>query len=130
MELNKDIEQRDKLIFGRYRPRKYQYGNAAHFDGLAPGTLAELISRGFIDPEGRVGSSPTAGEVCEFVNKYNGYTVHGYSTSSDGVCVEGVDKACVAETPEECQEFLRLFGDATELSVNGFMYAWYGGGER
>lgn len=129
MEFNKDIETRDKIIYGRYREKKYKYGGTLHYEGLTVGTMKELMDQKFLDPEERQNSSPTVQEIYDFMCTYPGYTAHGYTVSADRddyrVSVEGVMKPEQAATPEECQAFLRLFENADELRVEGYMYCWF-----
>ena len=123
MELNKDIAERDKLIYGRYRPRKYAYGSVL-FNGLSVKALNELINQKFIDFRQTTGHSPTVKEMLGFAKRYSDYTFHGYTTE-ENICITGIDKECVAPTADECQDFLRLFRNADDLRVDGYMYASY-----
>lgn len=128
-ELNMDVETRDKIIFGRYREKKYKYNNVIHFEGLTPGALKELLDNNFIHPEDTEGHSPTVQEIYDFMCQYHDYTCHGYVVGPDrpdySVHIEGVSKEYQPGTPTECQHFLRLFSDADEIRVDGYTYCWY-----
>lgn len=129
IELNKDIKQRDTIIFGRYRDRKYQYGGVIHFEGLPVSSMAQLIREKFVDLNQTEGNSPTIDEMYNFAKKYKDYTFHGYVTAVDredyGVYVEGIEKSYAPPTPEECQDLLRMFKNADELKIDGYVHVWY-----
>jgi len=42
-ELNHDIEARDKIIYGKYRPNKYKFGGVQKFSGMTFKTLTALL---------------------------------------------------------------------------------------
>lgn len=69
MELNKDIEERDRVIFGKYEPSEYHSG-IRRFCELDVETLEYLFEHEFIDPKERQNLSPTTQEFFDFIKKY------------------------------------------------------------
>lgn len=118
-----DIETRDKLIFGRYRERKYQNGNRPIFSGLNGKTLGELIDKGYIDRMSRYNDAPLVCEIHNFLQRYPKYTCHGFTTP-EGVFIAGVEKGSPADTPAEFQDFIGVFKNSSELNVQT-CYCWY-----
>lgn len=118
-----NIETRDKLIFGRYRPKKYQNDNHPIFSGVSGKTLGELIDQGFIAPMAQYHLAPPVCELHSFMQRYPGYTCHGYTTPNE-VVICGVDKGSPADTPAEFQDFIGLFRNATETDVKTG-YCWF-----
>lgn len=128
MEYNKDIETRDKLIWGRYRPRKYAFGGTISFQGMNVKTLRKLINQNFADPEEKQNFAPSIGEIYDFMCTYPAYTCHGYAVSADRddyrVSIEGVEKGDKTYSVEEFQDYMKLFSNADELNFNT-MYCWF-----
>ena len=128
MELNKDIETRDKLIWGKYRPRKYNFGGVIPYQGMNVRTLRKLLEQNFADPEERQNNAPTIGEIYNFMKSYPSYTCHGYAVSADRddyrVSIEGVEKGDKTDSVEEFQSYMKLFGNADEINFNT-MYCWF-----
>lgn len=124
-ELNRDIETRDKLIFGRYRPSKYKFGGTCHFDDLDVDNLEKLIEQNFIDLQGKHNLAPTVEEIYAFMKKYPQYTAHGYTVSADRqdyrVSLEGVEKGVPSDSVDEFKDYMELFRHADEMNV-GTMY--------
>ena len=129
MELNKDIEARDKIIYGKYRPKKYGHGGTAHFEDMTAKTLGRLLRDKFADPEDAQNLAPTLQEFYDFLKTHKGYTVHGYTVSADRddyrVSIEGLYKPVPASTPEEYQDFINFNKYADELQVQNYMYSWF-----
>lgn len=126
-ELNKDIETRDKIIFGRYRPNKYRYGTA-WFRDMNVKTLRKLLEQNFIDPEETQNESPTVEQIYEFMRRHPEYTCHGYTVAADRadyrVSIEGVEKGSPAANPIEFKDFMDLFGGADEINYRT-NYCWF-----
>lgn len=118
-----DLETRDKLIFGRYRERKYQNGNRPIFSGMTAKTLGELIKQGFIDPMAQYNDAPLVCEIHSFLQRYPKYTCGGFTTT-DGIFITGVNKGSPADTPAEFQDFIGVFKNPSELNVQN-CYCWY-----
>lgn len=107
MELNKYIATRDKLIFGKYRPNRYKFGNSANFKGLNASILSQLIDEYYLNPLDNCGDT-TVDSIRDFVEKHYAYTVHGYTTLENMV-IEGVEKGSTNDTVEEFQDYMELF---------------------
>ena len=118
-----DIETRDKMIFGRYRERKYQNGNRPIFSGMTAKTLGDLIAEGYIDQMSHYNDAPLVCEIHSFLQRYPKYTCHGFTTL-DGVYIAGVEKGSPADTPAEFQDFIGVFKAPTELNIQTG-YCWY-----
>ena len=127
-ELNKDVQMRDVLIFGRYRPKMYEHGGIRRFEGMTRKTLWELLLRGFIDPEDTQNLAPSVKEIYDFMRRNRGYTCHGYAVSVDRddyrVSIEGVCKGEPAKSPEEFQDFKETFKYADEFNPS-IMWCWF-----
>ena len=126
--LNKDVKQRDEIIFGKYEPELYA-GGTRRFDGLSLKKLRRLVELNFIDLEDNQNNSPTVREFIEFMEKYPDYTVMGYTVSIDRddyrVSLDGIEKRKVVYSEEEVDDFSSLFGDADEFDTGNAMYAWF-----
>ncbi len=118
MELNKDIETRDKIIFGRYRTKKYAHDDIVHFGGLESDKLGKLITQGFIDSDYKyTKDSPKVSEIHQFLLKYPSYNCYGYATSS-GIYITGVVKGHACNNPDEFKEFMKLFRNFSKFDVS------------
>lgn len=127
--LNTDVKTRDKLIFGKYEPKKYS-GGIRRFEGMTPYTLSSLLHLKFIDPECTQNYSPTVAVFHDFICKYPEYTVHGYAVELERndyrVSIEGVEKPEGYGSAEELEEFTLLFRKADEFHVGSdFMRCWF-----
>lgn len=80
MQLNRDYEKRDKIIFGAYEPDKY-YGGIRRFQRLDFGKMEELVANNFVDLDDAQNLAPTAGVFYSFLKKYPFYYVGGYAVS-------------------------------------------------
>ena len=126
--LNRDIEKRDEIIFGKYEPKSYQ-GGMCRFENLSLEKLKQLVDLNFIRLEERQNDSPSVREFIEFMEKYSGYTVMGYTISGDRrdycVSLEGIEKDNYVDSGEEISEFINLFGGADDFDTYHGMYAWF-----
>ena len=127
--LNRDIEKRDEIIFGKYEPEAYRSGGMCRFENLSLEKLKQLVDLNFISLEERQNDSPSVREFIEFMEKYSGYTVMGYAISADRrdyrVSLEGIEKNNYVDSGEEISEFINLFGDADDFDTGHGMYAWF-----
>ena len=127
--MNKDIETRDKLIFGGYEPGKYG-GGIRRFSGLDAGKLGLLFQQGFIDPGDRQNAAPTAAEMFAFLCRHPGYTAHGYAVEAKRpdhrVSLEGVAKDHGYDSDEELKDFVDLFRSADGFEAGrSSMFCWF-----
>lgn len=127
-KLNRDIETRDKIIFGSYKDSKYRFGGIRSFRGLDVDTLKILLDQNFIDPEETQNESPTVFEIYSFMEDYPSYTAHGYtvvdSQEDYRVSLEGVEKGEPAYSIEELKDYMSLFRGADEFDEST-MYCWF-----
>lgn len=127
-ELNKDIETRDKIIFGKYKPGKYKYGGTQKFRAMHVDTLKTLLDQDFADPECVKGDSPTIIEFYHFMRMYPEYTAHGYVVSDNednyGVVIEGVERGGLAASQFEVRDYMALFGRSDEFNEYT-MWCWF-----
>lgn len=126
-EFNRDVEKRDKLIFGEYAPEKYM-GGTRQFEGASVELMRQLLDLGYMDPEETQNDSPTAQEFVEYAEKWGGYVFDGYVVSINRqdyrVDITAISKGDYAER-EEVTEFIKLFRFADEFDVDGGLYAWF-----
>ena len=115
--MNKNIKERDKIIFGKYEPDAYKYGGIHHFNGLDHYRLQKLIDKDFIDPEECQNYSPSTEEFLDFMKDHPEFTAHGYAVSIDRddyrVTLEGIesDERMDYETMVDFVELCRLADD-------------------
>lgn len=124
-EYNKDIETRDSIIFGNYRPGEY-HGGIRRFRELDVETLEKLIEEKFIDPEDCQNLSPTAWEFFNFMKQYPWWMAHGYVVELKRpdyrMTIEGIETEMEPHDPEELCEYSKLCGDADDFQTT---YCWY-----
>lgn len=82
MQLNRDYEKRDKIIFGAYEPNEYS-GGIRRFQRLSFDKVKELMDNNFIDPNDTQNLAPAASVFYSFLKKYPFYCVGGYVVSPD-----------------------------------------------
>lgn len=82
MQLNRDYEKRDKIIFGAYEPNEYS-GGIRRFQRLSFDKVKELIDNNFIDLDDAQNLAPAASVFYSFLKKYPFYYVGGYAVSPD-----------------------------------------------
>ena len=126
--LNKDINKRDEIIFGKYEPELYT-GGIRRFDGLNIEQLEQLIEENFIYVNEEHNNCPSVKEIFEFMKKYPDYTAMGYTVSirreDYRVSLDGIEKQTSATLQVEKEEFIILFGNADEFDTVNMMYAWF-----
>lgn len=131
MEINRNYELRDKILFGGYEPSKY-YGGIRRTNASAT-TVRELYDLGFIDPYDSQNDSPTA---IEFLNVIEGdddnvmfevYAVspdrEDYRITIEGIVITIIDRDLLAS-------YVNKYHDADEfyLTSNDSEYtlrAWW-----
>ena len=128
MELNRDIETRDKILFGKYRPSPYEHGGIRYYNGLTVQKLKILIENNFADPEECQNLAPSIGEIYAFMQKYPEYTAHGYAVSIDRhdyrVSIEGVEKGSTFKSIEEFEDYMNVFRFCDEFNP-ATMRCWF-----
>ena len=82
MQLNRDYEKRDKIIFGAYEPNEYS-GGVRRFHRLSFANAKELVDNNFIDLDDTQNLAPMASVFYSFLKKYPFYYVGGYAVSPD-----------------------------------------------
>lgn len=127
IELNKNEQLRNEIIFGKYD--KDSYGGGAHFENLSLDRLKKLFALNFIDPNDKQNECPTAGEILQFMEKYPEYTANGYVISAERrdyrVTLTGVGKDSPVENVDELKDFLALFEKADDFIVANEVYCWF-----
>lgn len=125
--LNRNEEDRDRLIFGEFNPNEY-HGGIRYFHGLSLATLQELFDRHFIDPNDRQNDAPTAKQFKAFMERYPAYTAHGYAVmlprDDYRVTLDGVTKRAPADSMNELKDFATLFKDADTFDAS-IMGCWF-----
>ena len=127
MEMNMDIETRDKIIFGSYNPNGY-LGGCKNFKELSLETLKELVALGFADPEETQNYSPTITEFIEFMENHPGYYAHGYTVTDKRpdyrVTIEGIAKDEPCADQDELEAFVLFARHADDFDMNP-PYCWW-----
>jgi hypothetical protein len=129
-ELNRDHEERDRLLFGRAINWGHEgLGGIERFSGLGVETLRTLVARNFADPADRQNDSPTLGEFLRFLEKHPEVRAHGYAVSPERedyrVTIEGLEYAGPVSA-ELRREFRQMNGAADECVCEaGRLYCWY-----
>ena len=125
--LRRNAESRDELIFGEYNPDAY-IGGVRHFENLSLNTLNMLLEKNYIEVDERQNNSPTTAEIKSFMERYPDYTAHGYAVAITRrdyrVTLEGVSKGRGADSSQELEDFMELFGHADSLKTS-IMDCWF-----
>lgn len=123
---NMDIETRDKIIFGNYRPDLYM-GGCRRFGCLSLDKLKQLVDMGFVDVEDRQNNSPSIAEFMQWMEDYDGYYVSGYVISNKRddyrISIETITKHVDIDNAQEMYDFYKVFGHADAFDEHG--YAWW-----
>ena len=133
--MNKDIERRDKILFGRYDPDKY-FGGVRYFRARVD-VIKELLEKDFANPHERDDDAPSIKEFVEIAETcdkadvvFEGYAVESnrddYRITIDGVNVTIPDTeyrkiTYMVVTCRDADEFIFVHQN------NGtyFMRAWW-----
>lgn len=126
--LKKEIwEERDNIIFGEADLSQY-FGGVRRFKQLTVEQIKQLRQQHLISSLGRQNNSPTAQEIWEFMEKYEGYVAMGYVVSPQRedcrVTLDGVEKRSPITNPQELADFQKLFSCADEIVIN-CTHVWY-----
>lgn len=128
---NEAAEQREQLVFGRaYNRDTYKMGGCCRFEGLDVATANLLVALGYLDPEDRQNSSPTAREIIDFCNGDDRdiWNLHGYVISPERadcrVTIEGC-KSKSMPSADRIIDFAKTFRDADDFYVDSYCYCWY-----
>jgi hypothetical protein len=125
--MNKDIEKRDKILFGSYNPDDYM-GGIKRFDNVTVETLNKLIDEEFLDGDGTQNYSPTVDEFIEFMDEYPNWTAFGYAVSNHRgdyrITVTGIERnEGMTQIDKELEDFVDLARHAEEFDIKG--YCWW-----
>ena len=114
-----DFNKRDSLIFGNDKTEYFggieSFGYQDH-KGISYTTAEELMELGFLDPNDRQNSAPTAEEFVNFCKKYSQYESEliGYAVAPRREdCRVSIEGFIVYGVPEEDTKFLRDFEELT-----------------
>lgn len=129
IELNRDFEKRDEIIFGEYDENTYGMGGIRDFDCMNFEVLARLLALKFIDPDDKQNDCPSVKEIFEFMAKYPIYTTHGYAITPNRndyrVSLRGVEKNSCVDNADELEDFMKLFKHADDFEVSNTVYCWF-----
>ena len=125
--MNKDIEKRDKILFGSYNPDDYM-GGIKRFDNVTVETLNKLIDEEFLDGDGTQNYSPTVDKFIEFMEEYPNWTAFGYAVSNHRgdyrITVTGIERnEGMTQIDKELEDFVDLARHAEEFDIKG--YCWW-----
>jgi len=126
---NQNVELRDKIIFGEYDPEKYS-GGCRKFDNLTRIQLTRLLKYNFIALNEQHNCTPPVKKFLDFMIKYPGFTVSGYTISSERndyrVSITGLKRNKGFYSQEERDDFYKLFNDADEFEISTTnMSCWF-----
>lgn len=129
MQLNKDVNKRDQIIFGQDYDRKYYRGGIRDFSRMPVATLQILVDEGFADPEEAQNDAPTIGEILKYADGNENVFVSGYAVSIHRddyrVSVDAVTQ--LFETERDRADFAIMFRLADEFDISDERggYAWF-----
>lgn len=128
MEFNMDIKTRDEIIFGSYEPEEYS-GGARRYEHLSLKEVKKLIDLKFMDPDEAINNCPPVREFVAFMERFDGYTVSGYTiinTRGDyRVDIDAISKEGEISKEEE-NELYKLSIDADEQNIGeGSVWCWW-----
>lgn len=128
-ELNRNVKDRDEILFGDYDPDKYS-GGVRHFSNLNVDKLTELIDNDFIEIDERQNLSPSTAEFYEFMQNHPAYMAHGYATSNTRsdyrITIEGLHRESKEEVSTgEYNDFRELCQLYEADEVVGAEYCWW-----
>jgi len=124
-----NVEKRDELIFGE--PMNWDKHDIVYYSCMDVGTLTQLISLGFADPEMTQNDSPTIEEFVEFMTRYPSCVAHGYVVSPNRddcrVSIEGLVCSEDLVTNDMLYDFVGSFRCADEFTVSkeDGLYCWW-----
>ena len=117
-------KRRHELVNLGFDGKKY---DVRYFNELTYDNLQKLIAEGFADPDDMQNSSPSIGEIAEFLKANPFFTAHGYIVCPERddvrVSLEGVESAHLLNRTE-LEAFVEMFRHADEFSLNP-PRAWY-----
>ena len=121
--MNKDVNERDNMLFGEDYNEEFYSGGCRWFDGISLETLKWLVSEGFADKEEAQNSSPSIGEFIEETNGYNdSVTFDGYAVSPQRddyrVSIDTVNVEIPFDEPDLLAHFVSSFHYADEFSIS------------
>ena len=126
--MNKNIKERDEILFGEYKPDAYRYGGIRYFSRLDVSTLKRLIDANYIELDECQNYSPTTEDFCNFMETHPEFTDHGYAISDKRddyrITIEGIESDEKCKDPETVEEFIALCRFADEFNLNT-PYAWW-----
>ncbi len=126
--LNKDIETRDKLIFGKFKRNRYKFNDYISFEKLNLETFKALVDMNYINLNTNYNLAPMVYEIYDFLQKYPKYTIHGYVTSDEsedyGIYINGVEKGEPSESLQEFTDYMAVFRYNDEFEYET-MYCWF-----
>lgn len=126
--MNKNIQMRDTIIFGRYDKDAY-IGGIRMFKQMNITTINRLLENDFIDLDFAQNDAPTNKELIDFLKTHNnfllgGYTVtdkrNDYRVSFDSIECTSPDEA----TQQDKEDFEKLCEYASKYS-DADLYAWW-----
>lgn len=128
MELNRNVDKRDMVLFGtNYDETKY-FGGARRFDELSVEELEYLIKENFIDPDECQNDSPTTEEFLEYMKDHEQFVAFGYAISPDRgdyrITLEGIRSDVCFNDIDEMIDFIDRFRYADEFNVKP-PYVWW-----
>ena len=139
---DQEAAERDTLIFGSYDPEAY-LGGVRRFYDVSPETVAELVKKGYANPDETQNDSPSIQEFLDFCEQHPemGLTLGGYVVSNDRsdcrVTIDGIAgelptgaSGSTANAIDGIVSFYERFRYADELEVDQgtcavALSAWY-----
>lgn len=130
--MNKNVELRDKIIFGKYEPEKYSGGHRPFRCSYE--TMKALVDNNFIEPDECQNYSPYTKDFMDILDGIDGVEFIAYAISPDRsdyrVTIEGAD-VDIEENDHDTLCFLvESFRSADEFNVEHIgdryhLHAWW-----
>lgn len=121
--MNKNVDQRDNMLFGEPYNEDHYCGGCRWFDEISLETLKWLVSEGYADTEEAQNSSPSIGEFIEETNGFeDSVTFDGYAVSPKRddyrVSIDSVNVEIPFDQPDMLAHFTEAFHFADEFNIS------------
>lgn len=131
--MNKDVEMRDKILFGKYDPDSYRFGGCKNFH-CSYETMKTLIENGFVDLNECQNDSPTTADFMDILDGINNVEFIAYAIGPDRsdyrITIEGVDVEIPDDNYDLFIQLIEHFRYADEFDVSHpdgsfCLHAWW-----
>lgn len=132
-DYNKNVAERDIILFGDYEESKY-WGGIRRFEDLSVEELEKLVERRFADPGDMQNYAPTIKLLLSFGKRHKLVTYGGYAVSlkRDDYRISIDSIKLVTPDIRDASDFIRFCKSADELNsyydgdgITATMSAWW-----